>query len=134
GADVRAAHQGALDAAVLVAERDLEVEDVLAVALEAEVAGLDDAGVHGTDGDLVHLLALDAVEVGDADGGARVAHRLEPRVALGDDLAEGVEREARQGVARGGAAVVEDEEVFAQGLASRKAAASRTSASTGRGT
>jgi hypothetical protein len=35
----RAADAGALDAAVLVAERDLEVEHVLAVALEAEVAG-----------------------------------------------------------------------------------------------
>ncbi len=58
------ADQRALDAAVLVAERDLEVEDVLAVALEAEVAGLDDAGVHRADRDLVDLLALDAVEVG----------------------------------------------------------------------
>ena len=39
--------QRPLDAAVLVAERDLEVEHLLAVALEAEVAGLDDAGVDG---------------------------------------------------------------------------------------
>ena len=29
------------------------------MALEAEVAGLDDAGVHGPDGDLVHLVAFD---------------------------------------------------------------------------
>ena len=74
-------------------------EDVLAVALEAEMARLDDAGVHRPDRDLVDLLALDPEEVGDAgqDGGSPVrdqthrqsgivrveAHRLEPRVALG---------------------------------------------------
>ena len=67
---VRAADERPLDAAVLVAERDLEVEDLLAVALEAEVPRLDDAGVDRADRDLVDLLALDAVEVGDADGGA----------------------------------------------------------------
>ncbi len=49
---------------MLVAERDLEVEDVLAVALEAEVPRLDDAGVDRADGDLVDLVALDAEEVG----------------------------------------------------------------------
>ena len=69
------ADQGALDAAVLVAERDLEVEHVLAVALEAEVARLDDAGVHRADRDLVDLLALDAEEVRDADCGAAPAPR-----------------------------------------------------------
>ncbi len=61
-----AADQGPLDAPVLVAELDLQVQDVLAVALEAEMARLDDAGVHGTDRDLVNLLALDAEVVGDA--------------------------------------------------------------------
>jgi hypothetical protein len=68
----RPADERALHAAVLVAERDLEVEDLLAVALEAEVAGLDHARVHRADGDLVHRVALDAVEVGDA-GEGRVA-------------------------------------------------------------
>jgi hypothetical protein len=58
---------------VLIAERDLEVEDLLAVALEAEVAGLDDAGVDRADGDLVDLLAFHAEEVGHA--GNRVAVR-----------------------------------------------------------
>ena len=46
------------------------MEDLLAVALEAEVPRLDDAGVDRTDRDLVDLLAFDAVEVGHADVGA----------------------------------------------------------------
>src|SRR5262249_23460509 len=57
----------AQDAPVLVAERDLQVEDVLPVALKAEVAGLDDARVDGPDGDLVYLLALDAIKVHHTD-------------------------------------------------------------------
>ena len=74
----RAADQGPLDAAVLVAQRDLQVEDVLAVALEAEVARLDDAGVDRPDGDLVDLLALDPEEVGHARQD-RVARPRDPR-------------------------------------------------------
>ena len=70
---VRATRERALDAAVLVAERDLEVEDLLAVALEAEVARLDDAGVDRADRDLVHLLALDREERVHARGSRRVA-------------------------------------------------------------
>ncbi len=86
---------------MLEAERDLQVEDVLAVALEPEVAGLDDPGVDRSDGHLVDLLALDPVEVGDAGqdrvaGGPRpgvvarpvggvVPDRLEPGVPLRDD-------------------------------------------------
>ena len=64
---VRPADQRPLDAAVLVAERDLQVEDLFAVALEAKMARLDDAGVDRADRHLVDLLALDAVEVRDAD-------------------------------------------------------------------
>ena len=64
---VRPADERSLDAAVLIAERDLQVEDLLAVALEAEVPRLDDAGVNRADRDLVDLLSLDAVEVRDAD-------------------------------------------------------------------
>ena len=71
GARRRAAGERPLDPAVLVAERDLEVEHVLAVALEAEVAGLDDAGVDRPDRHLVDLVAVDAVEVGDPDRTAR---------------------------------------------------------------
>src|SRR6266581_6770266 len=52
----------ALDAAVLVAEHDFEREDLLAVALEAEVARLDDAGVHRTDRHFVDILAFDPEE------------------------------------------------------------------------
>ncbi len=98
---VRPAHERALDAAMLIAERDLEVKDLLAVALEPEVPGLDDAGVDRTDGHLVHLVALDPEEVGHPgkDRGVvrpvpgvearaiRVmeAHRLQPRVPVGPD-------------------------------------------------
>ena len=60
---MRAAGERLLDAAVLVAERDLEVQHLLARALEAEVPRLDDAGVHRPDGDLVDLAALHAEEL-----------------------------------------------------------------------
>ena len=53
--------------AMLVAERDLQVKDLLAVALEAEMSRLDDAGVNRADRDLVDLLAFNPEEVGDAD-------------------------------------------------------------------
>ena len=88
----------ALDAAVLVSERDLEVEDLLAVALEPEVPGLDHAGVDRADRDLVHLVSLDPEEVRHArrDRGVRrpapgvvartirvvVTHRLQPGMPL----------------------------------------------------
>ena len=51
-----------LDALVHVAQPLLEPQHLLADDLEAEVAGLDDAGVHGSDGDLVHAVAFDAHE------------------------------------------------------------------------
>ena len=90
---VRTSDQGALDAAVLVAERYLEVEDLLAVALEPEVPRLDDAGVHGPHGYLVHLVALDAVEVHHTDHGRLVVTSV-PRVvarAAGSHEADGLE-------------------------------------------
>ena len=68
--------------AVLVAEDDLEGEDVLAVALEAEVTRLDDAGVHRPHRDLVDLLALHAEErvvAGDGGWGSRRDPRGRPR-------------------------------------------------------
>jgi hypothetical protein len=80
--------QPRLDAAVLVAELDLEVDDALADAVEPERAGLDHAGVDRPDRDRVDLLAGDVV-VG--VGGHRdrrapgVAHRLEPRVVRDPD-------------------------------------------------
>src|SRR5260370_17270073 len=94
---VGAADERPFDTSVLVAEGDLQMEDLLAMALEAEVARLDDARVHGSHGYLVHLVALDAVKVHDPDDGhltvgtaPRVAawprrpheaHGLKPRVA-----------------------------------------------------
>ncbi len=96
---MRPAEQGLLQAAVLVAQRDLQVEDALAVALEAEVAGLDDACVDGPHGHLVDLLPLHPVEVGHAWNrpawalpGVRRAipgqvepHGFQPGMALGED-------------------------------------------------
>jgi hypothetical protein len=79
---VRSTDERALDAAVLVPERDLEVKHRLAVALEPEVPRLDHAGVDRTDRDLVDLAALDRVVVGDPDGrrltSPRPPGRLEP--------------------------------------------------------
>ena len=44
-------------AAMLVAQRDFQMVNRLAVALEAKMARLDDAGMNGTDGDFVDLFA-----------------------------------------------------------------------------
>jgi hypothetical protein len=75
-----------LDAAVLVAEGDFEVEDFLAGALETKMAGLDDAGVHRADGDLVNLAAVDAEELAHGGRGAgAAADGFEPRVAVGNE-------------------------------------------------
>ncbi len=60
---IGAAEHGLLDASMLVAQRDLEMEYFLAVALEPKMTRLDDAGVHGSHRDFVHLVALDPVEV-----------------------------------------------------------------------
>jgi hypothetical protein len=79
---VRTAEQGGLDAAVLVAERDLEMEDFLAGALETKVAGLDDAGVHRADRDLVHLAPSTRKNSPMAGRCPRAPHGLEPGVAL----------------------------------------------------
>ncbi len=96
-----AADQRSLDSSMLIAQRDLQVEDLLAVALEAEMPRFDDAGVNGTDRDFVNLLAFDPEKVGDADDGlfARLpvpgivagavrgvkANRLEPGMPFGTD-------------------------------------------------
>ncbi|OQA10279.1 MAG: hypothetical protein BWY66_00225 [bacterium ADurb.Bin374] len=52
-----------LDAAMLISERDLEMEHLFPVALEPEMARLDDACVHGADSHFVNFLALDAEEI-----------------------------------------------------------------------
>ena len=53
----RGAEHQAVDALVHVAQPLFQAHDGLAVAAEAEVAGLDDAGVHGADRDLVQRRA-----------------------------------------------------------------------------
>ena len=47
------------------------------MALKAEVSGLDDPGMNRPDGHLVHLVALDAVEVRHADRGILAARSAE---------------------------------------------------------
>src|SRR5439155_17063555 len=80
---VGAAAQRALDAAVLVPERDFQMYDPLAVAVEAEMARLDDPGMHRPDGHLMDLGAVNREELGIADRWAagREAYRLQPGVA-----------------------------------------------------
>ena len=82
---IGAADHRALDAAVLVTQGDLQVEDFLAVALETEMAGFDDAGVDRADGDFVNLVAVDAIEIHDPDDG-----RLGGRSAQRHDRRQGV--------------------------------------------
>ena len=69
GSPVGPARQRPLRSAMLIAERDLQVEDILAVTLETEMSGLDHAGMHGADGHLVDLFAFHAIEIGDAADG-----------------------------------------------------------------
>ena len=64
---MRPAAQRALDAAVLIPERDLEVDHALAMAVEAEMSGLDDARMHWSDGNLVDLGAGDREKIGLVD-------------------------------------------------------------------
>jgi len=75
------------------------MEDVLAVALEAKVSRLNDAGVDRADRDLVNFLPFDSVKVGHSNDGACAplpspcivaravgcveTHRLQPRMAFG---------------------------------------------------
>ena len=49
------AQHGPFYAAVLISEGDFKVVDIFTVALEPEMAGLDDARVNGPDGYLVYL-------------------------------------------------------------------------------
>ena len=59
GALVGSAHERSLNTSMLIAERDLEMEYTLAVALKAEMPRLDHAGMHGANGDLVDFFAVD---------------------------------------------------------------------------
>ncbi len=85
GRAVRAAGQRLLDAAMLVAERNFEVQHFLARALKAEMSRFDDAGVHRPDRDFVDFAAVDAEEIprGRARRPMFCAHGLEPRMPSG---------------------------------------------------
>src|SRR5947209_1587723 len=63
---VRPANHVPLDAAMLVAQLDLQMEDMLPVALEAEVARLNDPRVHRPHRHLVRLRPFDAEVIRDA--------------------------------------------------------------------
>ena len=59
--------QAALDAPMLVAERNLQVQHLFAVALEPKMPGLDDARMHRPDGNFVYLFAFHLEEVSHPD-------------------------------------------------------------------
>src|SRR5262249_17049243 len=67
GALVWSADACSLSAAVLISERNLQVEHLFAVALKPEVPRLDDPRMDGADGHLVDLFSLHTVEVRNAD-------------------------------------------------------------------
>ena len=72
------ADQRPLDAAMLVAQRDFQMKDVLAVTLKAKMPRLDHAGMDRPDGHFVDFFALDAEKIGHA-GQDRAAHGPRPR-------------------------------------------------------
>ena len=47
---------------MLEAELDLEMKNLLSMALESEMTRLDDSGMHRSDANLVNFLALDAIK------------------------------------------------------------------------
>src|SRR5207249_4150149 len=76
-------------AAMLIAERDFEMDHPLAMAVEPEMAGLDDPGMHRSDCNLMDLGTRDREEIRIADCRAAgwKAHRLQPGMALRLDIA-----------------------------------------------
>src|SRR5581483_4907757 len=92
---VGSSEQRALNSAMLIAERDLEMEHALAMTLKPEVSGLNDARMHGADRDLVNFLAAHREKVrytgrrrlrGRAVPiGSMKTNRLQPGMALRDD-------------------------------------------------
>ena len=67
---------------MLVAERNLQVENVFTITLKAEMARLDDTGMNRPDRDFMDFLTVNSVEVGDANRG-RLARLPAPRVVTG---------------------------------------------------
>jgi hypothetical protein len=90
-----------LNATVLITKGDLKMQDLLAMALKAEMTGFNHARMHWPDGDLVNLLALHSIKIHDPYAGlilrglvpnidirlARLdkADRFEPGVAFGNE-------------------------------------------------
>jgi hypothetical protein len=71
---------------MLVAELDFKMKDVLTVALEPEVPGLDHARMHWSDADFMNLLTSDRVErirFAASPPGRADSNRAQPRVPLG---------------------------------------------------
>jgi hypothetical protein len=68
---------------MLVTKRNFQMQHFLPSALESKMARLDNAGMHGTNGDLMNLASVDAKEL---SVGGRIAngsaHGFEPRVAI----------------------------------------------------
>jgi len=63
GGGTRSAEQQPLDITMLIAECDLQVHDLLTVALETEVSRFDHAGVHRAHRHLVDFPPLDPIEI-----------------------------------------------------------------------
>src|SRR5439155_20440164 len=81
-----AAHR-LFDAAVLVAEHDFQMEDALAVTVEAKMPGLDDPGMHRANRDLMYFGPGDLEEIKFFDGRTttREAYGFEPGVSFRTD-------------------------------------------------
>src|SRR3989339_332657 len=73
---IRAINQRALDTAVLIAERNLKMENLLAMTLKAEMPRFDDAGMNRPDGDLMDFFAFDTIEIGDARNNRRFGRSI----------------------------------------------------------
>src|SRR6266705_2659740 len=84
-------HECPLDSPMLVAERYLQMKDILAVTLETEMAGFDDSRMHRADSDFVDLIPGHCEEIGDSRNwcwsyavarsvGRVKSNRLQPRM------------------------------------------------------
>jgi len=83
---MRAASERLLDASMLIAERDFQVQHFLARALKTKMARFDDSRMDRADCDFVNLAPIDAKEFcvgGRVAAGVGFANGLEPRVAFG---------------------------------------------------
>src|SRR6516164_1484488 len=76
GSIVRSSNNGSFHTAVLITQGDFEMKHVLPMALEPEMAGLDDSGVNGTHAHLVNLFAFDSIKIGHADDARHALRRL----------------------------------------------------------